>query len=142
MAQAPDTKDIWDLWILPMMSDEKLQEGTKPRPYLRTPFNERDGRFSPEPSPRWVAYQSDQSGRYEVYIEAFPQPRGKKQISTAGGENPQWGSGGRELFYVSPDNKLMAVSLKLGADSVEPSPPRELFRLPIVDTGRPPYEAT
>src|SRR5439155_24784248 len=63
-------------------------------------------------------------------IDAFPEPRGRKQISTAGGEHPQWGAGGRELFYVSPDNKLMAASLRLGADSVEPSVPRELFRLP------------
>jgi hypothetical protein len=53
---------------------------------------------------------------------------------------PQWGPGGRELFYVSLDFKLMAVSLKLGADSVEPSAPRELFPLPIVDSGWSPYE--
>jgi hypothetical protein len=138
---SPDTHD--DIWILPMTPEGKLQDGAKPKPYLRTPSNELNGRFSPEPSPRWVAYQSDESGRFEVYIDAFPQPRGKKQISTAGGENPQWGSGGRELFYMSPDHKLMAVSLKLRADSVEPSAPRELFRLPppvVVLAGA--YEAT
>jgi eukaryotic-like serine/threonine-protein kinase len=132
------------IWVLPMTPEGNLQEGAKPKPYLRTPFNEMNGSFSPaEPSPRWVAYQSDESGRYEVYIGGFPQPRGKKQISTAGGENPQWGAGGRELFYVSPDNKLMVVSLKLRADSVEPSVPRELFRLPPPTFGLgSPYEAT
>jgi hypothetical protein len=113
-----------------MTPEGNLREGATPKPYLRTPFNEWSGRFSPEPSPRWVAYHSDESGRYEVYIDAFPQPRGKKRISTAGGEHPRWGAGGRELFYVSPENKLMAVSLKLSAESVEPSAPRELFRLP------------
>jgi eukaryotic-like serine/threonine-protein kinase len=133
---APET--AFDLWVLPMTPEGK--PAGQARPYLRTPFNESWGRFSPEPSPRWVAYQSDDSGRYEVYIQAFPEPRGKVQISTGGGQYPQWGPGGRELFYVSPDFKLMAVSLKLGADSVEPSTPRELFPLPIVDNGFSPYE--
>ena len=123
---APDTGS--DLWVQSMTPDGK--PAGQARPYLRTPFNETRGRFSPEPSPRWVAYQSDESGRYEVYIQAFPEPRDKFQISTGGGTYPQWGPGGRELFYVSPDLKLMAVSLKLGADSVEPSTPRELFLLP------------
>ena len=76
------------------------------------------------------------------YIQAFPEPRGKFQISTGGGQYPQWGAGGRELFYVSPDNKLMVVNLKLRADSVEPSAPRELFPLPVVDMGLPPYDTT
>jgi hypothetical protein len=88
-----------------------------------------------------VAYQSDESGRYEVYIDAFPQPRGKTRISTGGGTYPQWGAGGRELFYVSADFKLMAVDLKLTTDSVKPSAPRELFRLPVVDDGYSPYDA-
>jgi hypothetical protein len=62
------------------------------------------------------------------------------RISTGGGQYPQWGAGGRELFYVSLDNRLMAVSLKLGADSVEANAPRELFPLPAVDIGLPPYD--
>src|SRR6266852_7489993 len=74
------------------------------------------------------------------YIQAFPEPRGKFQISTGGGQYPQWGPGGRELFYVSLDSKLVAVSLKLGADSIEPSTPRELFPLSIVDSGWSPYD--
>jgi hypothetical protein len=89
-----------------------------------------------------VAYQSDESGRNEVYIDAFPDPRGKVRVSTGGGVLPQWGAGGRELFYVSPDNKLMVVNLKMGADTVEPSAPRELFPLPVVETGLSPYDTT
>jgi hypothetical protein len=130
-----------DLWILPVTPDGRLAPGAQPRPYVRTPFNECWGRFSPEASPRWIAYQSDETGRYEVYIQAFPDPRGATRISTGGGQFPQWGAGGRELFYVSPDYKLMAVSLKLGADSVDPSAPRELFTLPADDIGYSPYEA-
>ena len=130
-----------DLWILPVMPDGKPAPGAAPKPYLRTPFNEWYGRFSPEAPPRWVAYQSDETGRYEVYVQSFPEPRGKFPISTGGGQYPQWGPGGRELFYVSPDNKLMVVSLKTGADSVVPSVPRELFALPVLDDGWSPYDA-
>jgi hypothetical protein len=110
-------------------------EEAKPRPYLPTPANESFGRFSPEASPRWVAYQSDESGRYEIYITAFPEPRGKFRISPHGGSFPTWGPGGRELYYESLDNKLMAVSLKLGADSVDHSAPREMFPLPAAQSG-------
>jgi hypothetical protein len=126
-----------------MTSDGKMQDGVAPTPYLQTRFNELEARFSPEPSPRWVAYASDESGRYEIYIDAFPEPRGKKRISISGGRSPQWGAGGRELFYVSPENKLMAVSLKLGADNVEPSAPRELFQLSMRATAAgPTYQSS
>jgi dipeptidyl aminopeptidase/acylaminoacyl peptidase len=106
---------------------------------IRTPYNEHHPRFSPEASPRWVAYQSDETGRYEAYIQSFPEPRGATRISTGGGQYPQRGAGGRELYYVSRDNKLMAVDLKLGADRVDASPPRELFVLPIAEDGFSPY---
>ena len=90
-------------------------------------------------NPRWIAYVSDESGRYEIYIDSFPERRRKTPISTGGGLYPTWGADGRELYYVSPDLKLMAVSLKMATDSVEPSAPRELFPLPVVDTGFSPY---
>jgi len=62
-----------DLWVLPVMPDGRLAPGSKPTPYLRSPsFNVLYGRFSPEPNPRWVAYESDESGRYEIYIQPFP----------------------------------------------------------------------
>ncbi|MGO9256832.1 MAG: hypothetical protein ACLQU1_11090 [Bryobacteraceae bacterium] len=124
-----------------MTPEGKLAPDAQPKPYLQTPFNEGWGRFSPEAPPRWIAYQSDETGRYEIYIQAFPEPRGATRISTGGGQYPQWGAGGRELFYVSPDYRLMAVSLRLGANSVEPSAPRELFPLPADDIGYSPYEA-
>jgi Tol biopolymer transport system component/predicted Ser/Thr protein kinase len=143
-----DSNTMSDLWIFPMTPDGRMREGVAPKPYLHTPFNESDSRFAPEPSPRWVAYQSDESGRFEVYIDAFPESRGRKRISTAGGQFPEWGAGGRELFYLSPDDKLMEVSLKVGADTIESSAPRELFQLPLPGfgvgggVGRSPYEAS
>jgi dipeptidyl aminopeptidase/acylaminoacyl peptidase len=126
-----------DLAVLPLASD-----GSQPQPYLRTPFSEWWGRFIPEVNPRWVAYQSDESGRNEVYIDAFPTPHARTQISTTGGQYPVWHPNGRELFYLSPDFKLMAVSLTIGADAVVAGTPHELFALPAVDTGRSPYDVS
>jgi eukaryotic-like serine/threonine-protein kinase len=120
------------LWYLPLAPADAV-----PKPYLPTQFNTFMGRFSPDT--RWLAFQSDESGRFEVYIDAFPEPRGKVQISTGGGYLPSWGAGGRELFYVSADSKLMSVSLKLGANSVEPSTPHELFPVHPAQSDISPY---
>lgn len=130
----------YDLWILPVTPEGKVAPDAKARPYLRTQFNERYGRFSPESEPRWLAYGSDESGRPEIYVDAFPEPRNRVQISTGGGDFPEWGPDGRELFYLSPGLKLMQVSLKRGTDSIEPSSPRELFALPVTNDGYSPYE--
>jgi Tol biopolymer transport system component len=135
---SPDTG--LDVWKLPMTAEGKMREADTPAPYARTRFQEGFGHFSPEPSPRWVAYTSNESGQTEVYIDAFPEPRGKKRVSTAGGNFPQWGANGRELFYVSRENKLMVVNLKLGSDTLEISVPRELFELPLASPAGPTYQ--
>lgn len=130
---APETQR--DLWVLPVTPEGKPESGASanagPRPYLRTNFNEWGGRLSPDLrpglGPRWVAYTSDESGRFEVYVQAFPEPRDKFQISTGGGSFPEWSPDGRELYFVSAEGKLMAAELKVGVDSVVPSTPRELF---------------
>jgi len=64
-----------------------------------------------------VAYQSDESGQYEVYVRSFPEPHQKLRISAAGGGDPQWGFGDRKLFYRSRDGKLMVVTLKASGTS-------------------------
>jgi hypothetical protein len=130
------------IWLLPITPDGELRQGDVPKPYVHTNFHGFHARFSPEPNPKRVAYVSDDSGRPEVYIDAFPEPRGKKQVSARGGNFPQWGVGSGELFYVSPEHRLMAVSLNLGSDSIVPSPPRELFQLPALNgPADSPYEA-
>jgi eukaryotic-like serine/threonine-protein kinase len=91
----------WDIWVL-RPSDRKAQ------PFLRTPFNESVPRFSPDG--RWLAYISDESGRFEVYVQPYPGPGGKWQISTEGGTEPVWNPHGHELFYRS-GNKMMAVDI-------------------------------
>jgi Tol biopolymer transport system component len=137
-----DPKTKFDMWILPVTPDGKLRQDDHPRPYVRTPFNERHGRFSPGPRPRWVAYQSDESGYYEIYLDAFPEPRGQIRISTAGGAFPQWRADGRELFYLSRDYTLMAVSLKETGDSIEPSAPQALFAISAPGTVVSPYDVS
>jgi eukaryotic-like serine/threonine-protein kinase len=114
----------------------------KPRPYLHSQFNQTDAQFSPEMNPHWVAYTSNESGQPEVYVQAFPEARGKFQVSAGGGRFPKWGPVGRELFYVSLNDKLMAVDLKVGKDSVEPSTPRELFPLPTPTINFIPYDVS
>jgi hypothetical protein len=119
-----------DLWLIPVTSDGHLMADRKAIPYLSTLANESEGRFSPDPTGRWIAYQSDESGRDEVYVRSFPEPGSRYRVSSSGGRAPRWGPDGRELFYQSLDDKVMAVSVTLGADSVEASAPRELFALP------------
>jgi tRNA A-37 threonylcarbamoyl transferase component Bud32/Tol biopolymer transport system component len=137
---APGTQR--DLWVVPVTPEGKIAGSATP--HRSTPGNESWGRFYPEPNPRWLAYQSDETGRYEVYIDTFPVSHNPIRVSIGGGQYPQWGAqtshDTRELFYVAPGFKLMVASLKIGSDAVEPSPPRELFALPAVDIGFSPYE--
>ena len=131
-----------DLWVLPVTPEGKPAPDAKPRA-LPADAVQRIGRAVSRPN--HPALGGLPVGRIRPVRGLHPGLSGaarQVQISTGGGQYPQWGAGGRELFYVSPDNKLMAVSLKLGADSVEPSAPRELFPLPAVDIGWSPYDAT
>jgi Tol biopolymer transport system component len=121
-----------DLWTLPVTAEGQARG--EPQSYLRTPANESWGRFSPEPNPRWVAYQSDATGRFEVYIQSFPVPGGQVRISTAGGSYPQWSPDGRELYYLS-DNKLVAATLNVSDDSIKVVSRRELFPVSNRDSG-------
>ncbi len=106
----------WDIWVL-RLGDRKAQ------PFLRTPFTEGAPRFSPDG--RWLAYVSNESGRYEIYVQPYPGPGGKRQISTEGGTEPVWNRNGRELFYRS-ENKMMAVDIATQPSFVA-GKPRKLF---------------
>lgn len=115
-----------DMWLLPLGGDRK------PVLLLRTPANEGRGVFSPGPGPpRWIAYQSAESGSAEVYVMSMPgEPLGKWQISNGGGGNPHWRKDGRELFYILPDlQTVMAVEIDPGLQ-FRPGAPHMLFRLP------------
>jgi Tol biopolymer transport system component/predicted Ser/Thr protein kinase len=135
--ETPDTAR--DLWVLPVTPAGRPSPGAKPWPFVRDRFDQTVARFSPDT--RWVAYQSDESGQTEVYVRSFPEPREKLHISTGGGTYPAWGPGGRELFYISRDRKLMVVTLKLAGTALESSLPRELFALPPPVSAGSVYEA-
>ena len=110
-----------DLWALPLAGDRK------PFPVLQTPFDETSGQFSPDG--RWVAYQSNESKTMQIYVRPFPGSGGQWQVSTEGGSQPRWGPDGKELFYVAPDARLMAVPIAVGADAqtLEPGARRRSF---------------
>jgi Tol biopolymer transport system component/DNA-binding winged helix-turn-helix (wHTH) protein len=100
-----------DLWVLPLPAGAGGAAG-EALPFLRTPHQETLPRFSPDG--RWLAYQSDESERSEVYVRPYPGPGGKWQISTDGGTAPVWAADGRQLFY-RHGNDLMAVALRTAA---------------------------
>jgi Tol biopolymer transport system component len=129
--QSLDPKTQWDLWTVPAGRDLAGRERT-PEPYLRTPFNEYRGRFSPDGE--WMAYVSDESGRSEVHVRAFPDGGTRWQVSTLGGIEPYWRRDGNELFYVSLDGSLMAVDVKATRD-FEVGIPRTLFKTRIAVFG-------
>jgi eukaryotic-like serine/threonine-protein kinase len=111
-----------DLWVLPLFGEQK------PYPFLQTEFNETYAQFSPDG--RFVAYVSNESGNDEVYVALFDNPREKWRISTAGGSQPRWRRDGKELFYVGPDNNLMAAPIRLG-QNIDSGTPLKLFQVDL-----------
>ena len=118
-----DPKTKWDLWVLPMFGEQKQKS------YLQTEFDTFQAQFSPDG--RWIAYASNESNpRYEVYVQPFPLSSGKWQISSNGGAQPSWRRDGKELFYLAPDRRLMAVEVKTGS-TFEPGTPKALFQTQV-----------
>jgi len=109
-----------DIWILPLFGDRR------PFPFLQTPANEIDAQFSPG---RWVAYVSDESGTNQVYVAPFPAAGGKWQVSRSGGTEPRWRGDGKEIFFLSPDHKLMAVTVNPKDSSPEVANAETLFEV-------------
>jgi serine/threonine protein kinase/Tol biopolymer transport system component len=122
----PDPKTGTDLWVLP--------EATRvPFIFLQTDANELWGQFSPDG--RWVAYQSNETGRYEIYVRAFPASGGAFPVSTAGGVYPRWSRDGKELYFIAPDAKMMAVPIRATATMIEAGVPAMLFQTQRVGGG-------
>jgi serine/threonine-protein kinase len=107
----------YDLWMLSL-------KDRKARPFLRTPFNESAPRFSPDG--RWLAYISNETVRYEIYVQPFPGLGAKLQISTQGGTEPIWNPRGRELFY-RDGSKMMVVDIAATKVTLTAGKPRVLF---------------
>ena len=126
-----------DLWVLPMEGDRT------PWVFLRTPFYETAGAFSPDG--RWVAYMSNESGRTEVYIRPFAASTasgatanaatGQWLVSTAGGMHPRWRRDGKELYYIGPGGEMMAAPITVTGSTLTPGAPVVLFPTRIYNGG-------
>jgi Tol biopolymer transport system component len=117
----------WDIWVYSF--EEKAT-----KPFLQGHYAETSGKFSPDG--RWLAYASDESGSSEVYVQPFPGPGSKSQVSIAGGMQPRWRGDGHELYYREPSGRFMAVPVTVRAGSFEAGTPQPLFDLrPIAGPG-------
>jgi Tol biopolymer transport system component len=116
----PDTGR--DLWLL------SLADRTA-HPLVKTPYDDRMGAFSPDG--RWIAYTTNESGRYEVWARSRSEPGARVRISEQGGTNPQWRRDGRELFYGDLEDRVVAVSIAGGPGGgvLEPGTPTVLFAM-------------
>jgi serine/threonine protein kinase len=121
-------KGTADIWVLPLEGDRT------PFEFVGTDFDEGLGQFSPDG--RWIAYQSDRTGRFEIYVRPFPGPGTDSRVSIDGGSQVRWNPKGGELFYIGADDRLMAVPIRFGADGkvVEPGVPRGLFATSVGST--------
>lgn len=110
-----------DLWLLPMTGERT------PVPFSVAPGNEIQAQVSPDG--RWIAYASNETGAWQVYVQSFPKAGSKRAVSPGGGAKPQWRDDGRELYYLAPDRALMAAPVGAGGDVGRPQP---LFQTPVI----------
>jgi eukaryotic-like serine/threonine-protein kinase len=107
-----------------------VQDGAAERLSFNTPFNESQGRVSPDN--HWIAYVTDESGADEVWVARFPSGDGQRQVSVGGGTSPQWSDGSKELLYISGNNQLMATPFSDGQTGENVGSPRALFPIPNI----------
>jgi Tol biopolymer transport system component len=115
--QHTDPVTLSDIWVAEL-SDPK------PQPFVKTTAQESYAKFSPDG--KWVAYQSNDSGRFEVFVRSFPDGDRVVRVSTDGGIEPYWSSSGSELFYRGLDNRLIATPVR-GGSNFETGKPQALF---------------
>jgi Tol biopolymer transport system component len=112
-----DPKTAWDIWALPTFGDGK------PIPVVQSSFADLNGSLSPDG--RYIVYQSNESGRHEIYVQSFPTGN-KWQVSSEGGSDPSWRADGREIFYRSPSQQIMSVEVG-GGSEFQAGIPKPLF---------------
>ena len=121
------------MFVLPLSDDRK------PVSFLQTQFNEQDSALSSDG--RWIAYASNESGTYEVYVAPFPSPGVRTRVSVSGGQKPRWRGDGREIFYLAPDGMLMAVAMSGNGPNFDVGAAKALFQTRAT-TGNDPYDVT
>jgi len=127
----PKSNTGLDIWALPLFGEQK------PFPVIATKFQDVTPSFSPDG--KWLAYANNETGRQEVYIQPFPSGAGRWQVSTAGGVWPNWRKDGKELFFSSPDEQIMAVDVNQNGASLQLGAPHALFKATTVSAANGPY---
>jgi hypothetical protein len=124
-----------DTWALP------LPDGGKPVPLLQGAPNQVFAVFSPDG--KWVAYSSDESGKWEVYVASFSfEGASKRMVSDGGGSHPEWSRDGKQLYYLGADKRIMAVAVDTAHDRFSTGVPRALFQSDIVSDFRARFSVT
>lgn len=123
----------FDLWTAAISETGDSVNVASPQPFLRTPAFEVYPSFSPDG--RWVAYASNESGAWEIYVRSFPDAGSKVRVSTSGGSVPRWSPNGRELLYRTDGQQLMAVAYKSDSDSFVAAPPQPWPSASLADSG-------
>lgn len=116
--------------------------GSKPSEYIPgESFSKSGARISPDG--KWIIYESDESGRAQIYLESFPERTGKWQVSTDGGMQPRWSGDGRRIYFQSPDDKVMAAEVVFGPSGPQVTKISEMFAVPpSLITGGNPLDVT
>ena len=109
MYRVDDPVRARDIYAVPLEGNDRT-----PRPVVATEFDELAPRLSPDG--KWIAYVSNESGRYDVYVRPFPNPGGRVVVSSGGGEEPLWSRDGRQIFYRSPSAIIIAATVSLSAN--------------------------
>ncbi|MDP3716845.1 MAG: protein kinase [Acidobacteriota bacterium] len=132
--QRSGVSDDFDIHVLRLTGDRQSV------PFVQTPASETSGTLSADG--RWLAYSSDTSGRTEIYVQSFPDPGPRVQVSPGGGSFARWRRDGKEIFYVAPDGTLMGVPV-IGAAPIEFGKSTPLFQFfTNQGSGAPPYDMT
>ena len=121
-----------DIWALPMFPDKSGEQ--KPFPVVATNFVDVTPSFSPDG--KWLAYANNETGRMEIYIQPFPSGAGRWQVSTAGGLRPNWRKDGKELYFFSTDQQIMAVDVSQQGASLQLGTPHALFKATTVSASQ------
>jgi len=119
-----------DIWVLP--KPHGAPGASKPYPFLRTQFAQLEPQFSPDG--KWVAYQSSESGRWDVYARPFPGPGPAQQVSMNGGTRPRWRRDGHEMFYYGSGNIVMAANMAERGGALHIGKPHRLFGAVPIDS--------